>query len=93
MGTILASVEMRRLLCDAANGIADCERLEHCEYHIDTGLLPAEARAALPKTVVQHGVIANRKTLETAALHSFEQGLTYRVIGLEEAFAPSAMDM
>jgi 4,5-dihydroxyphthalate decarboxylase len=78
---------------DEANGIADRERQEHCEYHIDTGLLPAEARAALAKTVVRHGVIANRQTLETAALHSFEQGLTPRVIPLDEAFAPSSMDM
>ena len=76
-----------------ANRIADRERLEHCEYHIDTGLLPAEARAALAKTIVHHGIIANRTTLETAALHSFEQGLTPRVISLEEAFPASAMDM
>ncbi len=76
-----------------ANRIADRERLEHCDYHIDTGLLPAQARAALARTVVRHGVVANRKTLELAALHSFEQGLTPRIVGLEEAFAPSAMEM
>lgn len=76
-----------------ANAIADRERVEHCEYHIDTGLLPAEARAALTRAIVRHGVVANRKTLEMAALHSLEQGLTPRLIGLEEAFAPNSMDM
>ena len=76
-----------------ANAIADRERVEHCEYHIDTGLLPAEARDALARTLVRHGIVANRVTLETAALHSFEQGLTPRVIPLAEAFAPSSMDM
>lgn len=76
-----------------ANAIADRERLEHCEYHIDAGLLPAEARQALARTLVRHGVVANRKTLETAALHSFEQGLTPRLMALDEVFAPSAMEM
>ena len=35
---------------------------------------------------------ANRKTLETAARYSVEQGLTPRLIKLEEVFAPSAME-
>ena len=76
-----------------ANRIANRERLEHVDYYVDTGLLPAEARAALSRTVVEHGVVANRKTLELAALHSFEQGLTPRVVALDEVFAPSAMEM
>ena len=73
--------------------IADAERLQHCEYHIDTGLLPASAREALRTQIVKHGVIANRKTLEAAALHSLEQGLTSRLVSLEECFAPSAMEL
>ena len=76
-----------------ANRIADAERLEHCEYHIATGLLPAAAREALRKTVVKHGVAANRKTLEAAALHSAEQGLTPRLVTLGEAFAPESMEL
>ena len=76
-----------------ANKIADRERLEHCEYHIDAGLLPAEARQALSRQIVRHGLVANRKTLELAAQYSCEQGLTPRVVGLDEAFAPSAMEM
>jgi len=78
---------------NTANDIAEAERLEHVDYHIDTGLLPAEARAALSQQVVHHGIQANRKTLETAARHSLEQGLTPRLMKLEEIFAESTMDM
>ncbi len=78
---------------NAANKIADAQRMDHCEYHIDTGLLPASAREALKTTIVKHGIVANRKTLEAAALHSVEQGLTDRLMKLEEVFAPSAMEM
>jgi 4,5-dihydroxyphthalate decarboxylase len=78
---------------NAANRIADAERIEHCEYHIATGLLPASAREALRTTIVKHGVIANRQTLEAAALHSVEQGLTDRLMKLDEVFAPSSMEL
>jgi 4,5-dihydroxyphthalate decarboxylase len=76
-----------------SNRIADAERLAHCEYHIDTGLLPASAREALRTVIVKNGVVANRKTLEAAALHSVEQGLTDRLMKLDEVFAPSSMEM
>ena len=73
--------------------IADAERLEHCEYHIDTGLLPADARKALSTAVLKHGVVANRATLEAIALYTHEQGLTDRRLALDEVFAPSTMEM
>jgi 4,5-dihydroxyphthalate decarboxylase len=41
---------------------------------------------------VRHGLKANRKTLETAARYSHEQGLTPRIVKLEEVFAKSALD-
>jgi hypothetical protein len=46
----------------------------------------------LGETVVRHGIKANRKTLETAALYSHQQGLTPRLVKIEELFAPSAME-
>ena len=55
-------------------------------------LLPAEARKALATPLIRHGIAANRKVLETAALWSFEQGLTPRLMKLEEIFAPSVME-
>ena len=78
---------------DRANAIADAERMEHVEYYIDTGILPAETRETLKKGIVKHGIIANRKTLETAAQHSVEQGLTPRLMKLEEIFAEEAMEL
>jgi len=75
-----------------ANEIANRERLEHVEYHVATGLLPAGAEEALGAPIVRHGIRANRATLETAARYSHEQGLTPRVVKLEEVFAKSAME-
>ncbi len=75
-----------------ANDIAEKERMEACRYHLETGLLPREARKALATPVVRHGIAANRKVLETAAQYSFEQGLTPRLMKLEELFAPSVME-
>jgi 4,5-dihydroxyphthalate decarboxylase len=77
---------------ERANEIANRERVEHAEYHVATGLLPREAAEALRTPVVRHGIRANRKTLETAARYSHEQGLTPRVVKLEEVFAASAME-
>jgi len=57
-----------------------------------TGLVPREASDALRTPLVRHGIAANRKVLETAARYSHEQGLTPRLLALEEVFAPSAME-
>src|SRR5262249_14400657 len=77
---------------DRANELANRERLEHVEYHVAAGLLPREGAQALRAPLVQHGIRANRNTLETAARYSHEQGLTPRVVKLEEVFARSAME-
>ena len=74
-----------------ASAIADAERMEHVDYYLETGTLPREAEAALKAPLVQHGIAANRKTLETAAQWSHEQGLTPRVLKLDEVFAVSTM--
>ena len=75
-----------------ANAIAEKARKEAVEYHLETGLLPPESRKALATPLIRHGIAANRKVLETAAQWSFEQGLTPRLIKLEELFAPSVME-
>ena len=77
---------------EKANEIAEAQRLEHTEYHTETGLLPPEAKKALATQVLHHGVRNNRKALERAAQFSFEQGLTPRLMKLEELFAPSTME-
>jgi 4,5-dihydroxyphthalate decarboxylase len=77
---------------EKANDMANQQRLEHVSYYLATGLLPRESKEALAKSIVIHGIRANRPVLETAAQYSFEQGLTPRLVKLEEVFAASAMD-
>jgi 4,5-dihydroxyphthalate decarboxylase len=75
-----------------ANELAEKARREAVEYHLETGLLPPQARQAVATPLIRHGIAANRKVLETAARYSFEQGLTPRLMKLEELFAPSVME-
>jgi 4,5-dihydroxyphthalate decarboxylase len=75
-----------------ANDIADRERREHVAYHLETGMVPPDYRQALATRIIQHGLKANRATLETAATYSNQQGLTPRVMTMEELFAPNALE-
>lgn len=77
---------------DEAGRIADSQRMEHVEYHLRAGLIPPEAAEALREPVARNGIRANREILETAAAYSFEQGLTPRLMKLEEVFAASTLD-
>jgi 4,5-dihydroxyphthalate decarboxylase len=74
-----------------ANDIAERERREHVTYHLDTGLVPPQYREGLATRIIEHGLKANRVTLEAAAGYSNQQGLTSRVVKVDEVFAPSAM--
>jgi 4,5-dihydroxyphthalate decarboxylase len=76
---------------ERANTAANRQRLEHTDYHVETGLLPADARKSLQVPIVSHGIAANRAVLETVAQYSQEQGLTPRLMKLDELFAASAM--
>jgi len=76
---------------DAAN-YCDQQRKAMMINHIETGLLPPEAEAAIATPLIRHGVVANRKELEAITLYSYEQGLTPRQLKLEEVFAPSTLD-
>jgi 4,5-dihydroxyphthalate decarboxylase len=75
-----------------ANEIAGRERVAHAEYYFETGVLPAQAKRAYAAPLLQHGIAPNRRTLETVAQYSNEQGLTSRVMKLEELFAPSTVE-
>jgi 4,5-dihydroxyphthalate decarboxylase len=76
---------------ERANAAANRQRMEHTDYHVETGLLPPDARKSLQVPIVSHGVAANRAVLETVAQYSQEQGLTPRLMKLDELFAASAM--
>ena len=73
------------------NDIADAERRDHTAYHLETGLVPPSYRKALATRIVQHGLKANRAPLEMAAKYSNQQGLTRRVMALDDLFAPNAL--
>jgi 4,5-dihydroxyphthalate decarboxylase len=74
-----------------ANEAANKERIEHMQYYIETGLVPRENAGMIAEPIVRHGLKANRKTLETCARYSHEQGLTPRLMTLEKLFAPSTL--
>lgn len=77
---------------ERANEIANEQRMEHVSYHLRAGWIQKDSKEALAKSIVTHGIKANRHVLETAAQYSFEQGLTPRLVQLNEVFATSAMD-
>jgi 4,5-dihydroxyphthalate decarboxylase len=76
----------------ASNDVAEKQRIEHVDYHRRAGLISLEAAAAMQARIVEHGVVANRHTLQTVAQNSFEQGLTQHLVALDEVFAASTMD-
>ncbi|HLI26722.1 MAG TPA: ABC transporter substrate-binding protein [Chloroflexota bacterium] len=59
--------------------------------YVQTGIVPATAAGALDQTLYPYGVAANRRVLETIAQYAHEQGLTPRVVALDELFAPSTL--
>jgi 4,5-dihydroxyphthalate decarboxylase len=61
--------------------------------HLELGLLGPEARKALNIDPYPYGVKSNKKVLETVAEYSYEQGLTPRLMKMEEIFAPSTLDL
>jgi 4,5-dihydroxyphthalate decarboxylase len=75
-----------------ANEAANKERIEHMQYYIETGRVPREYASNIGEPIVRHGLKANRKTLETCAQYSAEQGLTPRLMKIEELFAPSTLN-
>jgi 4,5-dihydroxyphthalate decarboxylase len=76
----------------AKDGVAARAR-QLAEPYFQLGLLPPEGRKAMTVDPFPYGVKANRETLETIARYSHEQGLTPRVLSLDEVFAPSTLDV
>jgi 4,5-dihydroxyphthalate decarboxylase len=77
---------------NAANDIADSERREHVDYYFETGSLPSDYRKSLATQIVRHGLHANRATLELAAKYSNQQGLTQRIMQMDELFPANVLD-
>jgi 4,5-dihydroxyphthalate decarboxylase len=77
---------------EKANDLAEAQRMEHIEYHRAAGVISPDAVKALRAPMLKHGIAFNRKGLETCAAYSLEQGLTPRLMKLEDVFAASTMD-
>jgi 4,5-dihydroxyphthalate decarboxylase len=71
-----------------ANDIANAQRVAHVQDHLAAGLLAGDAKTPL----IHHGIKANRAVIETIAQYSQEQGLTPRLVKIEELYAPSVLD-
>jgi hypothetical protein len=69
-----------------ANALADATRLEHIRHHRDLGLLSPDGFDALKTPVMTYGRSANQTVLEAIAGYSFEQGLSSRLVPVEEIF-------
>jgi 4,5-dihydroxyphthalate decarboxylase len=78
---------------EAARALTERRRQELVADHVTTGLISADAQAALAQPLHQYGIKANRRILETCAAYSHEQGLTPRVMAIEEIFADSTQEL
>ncbi len=58
-----------------------------------TGLLGSDTTAALQKDPLAYGIRAARPVLETIARYLYEQGLTERLVRIEDVFAKSTLDL
>ena len=58
-----------------------------------TGLLGSDTTAALQKDPLAYGIRAARPVLETIARYLYEQGLTEKLVQIEDVFAKSTLDL
>jgi 4,5-dihydroxyphthalate decarboxylase len=72
--------------------LADKQRMAHVGYHLESGLIPPETEKALQKPLARHGIRFNRKVLETWLQYTHEQGVTPRLLKLEEIYPASVLD-
>jgi 4,5-dihydroxyphthalate decarboxylase len=61
--------------------------------HFETGVIGEDVRRALAADPMAYGVKATREVLEMIAQYVHAQGLTDRIVGIEELFAPATLDL
>lgn len=69
------------------------ERDAQIEPWFATGLIGEREREALENDPFAYGISATRHVLETITRYSHDQGLTGRVVALDELFDPSTLDL
>ena len=78
---------------EKALALAEKARKEAVEYHLETGLLPPEARKALATPIVQYGIEANRKVLEDLIQTALSQRIITKPVAVEDLFVPSTRNL
>ena len=70
------------------------ERHPHIAQSLYAAFVEAKARAVEERdeAPAPYGIKESRRVLETIARYSFDQGLTNRIVGLDEVFATSTLD-
>jgi 4,5-dihydroxyphthalate decarboxylase len=86
------AINLYKAFAEARDRVAARTR-ELAGVYFDLGVLPPDKRSALSTDPYPYGIKANLRVLETIAEYSHEQGLTPRVVKLDEVFAPSTMDL
>jgi 4,5-dihydroxyphthalate decarboxylase len=86
------AINLYKAFAEARDRVAARTR-ELSNVYFDLGVLPPSKRGAMSDDPYPYGVKANLKVLETIAEYSHEQGLTPRVVKLDEVFAPSTMEL
>jgi 4,5-dihydroxyphthalate decarboxylase len=76
-----------------AKELALATAVDALEPYLQTGLLDDTAAAALRADPLGYGITAARSSIETIARYVHEQGLAERVVGVEELFAPSTLEL
>ena len=84
-------VEPPAAVLEALRRVVAEERPHSHGYMPNAGF--ADVRAALAADPMAYGVKATRKVLETIAAYLHAQGLTDRVVKIEELFAPATWDL
>ena len=77
----------------AAKKDVEGEAAQSLQSYFDCGLIDPGAQALLQEDPKAYGMKASRKVIETIARYVHEQGLSERLVGVDELFAASTMDV
>ena len=77
----------------AAKKDVEGEAAQSLQSYFDCGLIDPGAQAMLQEDPKAYGMKASRKVIETIARYVHEQGLSERLVGVDELFAASTMDV
>ena len=77
----------------AAKSEARRRMLDSLQHYLAAGLFTPEVKSALEADPMAYGLQATRPVIETLAQYVHEQGLSDRVVRVEDLFAPSTLDL